>query len=162
MHCWWIVFSFNVSSISSTVDWWSLKTNLRDFSWILFIFLISPLDVTSKLEGSMMDSFDEQFALTTPVPIAMTIFLEITPCAFHFLEIFDLVEIFTIKEWKLRRSILNRLKYKKIKLCYNSLFSIIILYHLFVHLKSVSFICSELVKHLIFVFCNSVMLSILN
>ena len=34
--------------------------------------------------------------------------------------------------------------------------------HLFVNLKSVSFICSELVEHLIFVFCKSIMLTILN
>ena len=42
-------------------------------------------------------------------------FLEGEECAFH------LVEIFAINEWKLKRSILNRLKYKKIKLCHNSL-----------------------------------------
>ena len=36
-------------------------------------------------------------------------------CASH------LVEIFAINEWKLKRSILNRLKYEKIKLCYSSL-----------------------------------------
>ena len=40
--------------------------------------------------------------------------------AFHVVEIFHLMEIFAINEWKLERSILNRLKYKKIKLCYNS------------------------------------------
>ena len=42
-------------------------------------------------------------------------------CAFHFVEIFHLVEIFSVNEWKLKRSILNPLKYKKIKLCYSSL-----------------------------------------
>ena len=42
-------------------------------------------------------------------------------CTFHFVEIFHLVEIFAINEWKLKRSILNRLKYKKIKLWSNSL-----------------------------------------
>ena len=35
-------------------------------------------------------------------------------------------------------------------------------HHLFVHLKSLSFISSELVAHLILVFCNSIMLTILN
>ena len=33
---------------------------------------------------------------------------------------------------------------------------------LFAPLKSLSFICSEQVEHLIFVFCNSVMITILN
>ena len=47
--------------------------------------------------------------------------LQTESCAFHFLEIFHLVEIFAINEWKLKRSILNRLKYKKIKLWSNSL-----------------------------------------
>ena len=37
-------------------------------------------------------------------------------CAFHFVEIFHLVAIFAINEWKLIRLILNRLKYKRIKL----------------------------------------------
>ena len=32
--------------------------------------------------------------------------------AFHFVEIFHLVEIFAINEWKLKRLILNRLKYQ--------------------------------------------------
>ena len=37
-------------------------------------------------------------------------------CAFHFVEIFHLVAIFAINEWKLIRLILNRLKYKRINL----------------------------------------------
>ena len=41
--------------------------------------------------------------------------------AFHFVEKYHLVEIFAINERKLKRSILNLLTYKKIKLCYNSL-----------------------------------------
>ena len=53
MYCWWIVFSFNVSSISSNVDWWSFKTNLRDFSWILFIFLSSFLDVHIQIRRAV-------------------------------------------------------------------------------------------------------------
>ena len=66
MHCWWIVFSFNVSSISSNVDWWSFKTNLRDFSWILFIFLFSPLDVNIQIRGQyenwdLMKEFSKVF-----------------------------------------------------------------------------------------------------
>ena len=49
MYCWWIVFSFNVLSISSNVGWWSFKTNLRYFSWILFIFLYKSLDVNIQI-----------------------------------------------------------------------------------------------------------------
>ena len=45
MHCWWIVI------VSSDVDWRSFKTNLRDFSGILFIFLFSPLDENIQIRG---------------------------------------------------------------------------------------------------------------
>ena len=38
---------------------------------------------------------------------------KIGPCTFHF------VEIFSMNAWKVKRSILNRSKYKKIKLCYS-------------------------------------------
>ena len=41
-------------------------------------------------------------------------------CAFYLMKVFHLVEIFSINERKLKRSILNRLKYKKITLCYSS------------------------------------------
>ena len=45
MPCWWIVI------VSSDVDWRSFKTNLRDFSGILFIFLFSPLDENIQIRG---------------------------------------------------------------------------------------------------------------
>ena len=43
--------AFNVTSISSNVDWWLFQTNLRDFLWILLIFLFSPLDGNIQIRG---------------------------------------------------------------------------------------------------------------
>ena len=58
-------------------------------------------------------------------------------CAFHFVEIFHLLKIFAINEWKLKRSILNRLKYKKVKLWSNFLLE---------HFSHVTFLWTALIN----------------
>ena len=52
--------------------------------------------------------------LERPRAIGTSVGYEGGVCAFHFVEIFHLVEIFAINEWKLKRSILNRLKYQTV------------------------------------------------
>ena len=44
----------------------------------------------------------------------------LAPCVFHFVGIIYLVEVLCINESKWKNSILNRLKYKKIKRCYSA------------------------------------------
>ena len=39
----------NMSTTPSNVDWWSFKTDIRDFSWTLSIVLFSVLDVNVQI-----------------------------------------------------------------------------------------------------------------
>ena len=38
-----------MSTTPSNVDWWSFKTDIRDFSWTLSIVLFSVLDVNVQI-----------------------------------------------------------------------------------------------------------------